>query len=112
VAELILTTFEWVPELPRGYVRDLRVRWALERAGLPWSIFKFSNDASETAGAQHLFAFLKARLTHLEAAVVGRAWLAGSFSIADIAMVDVAPCVREGTRRPDGVFAAVDKPST
>jgi len=30
MAELILTTFDWVPEMPRGYVRDIRVRWALE----------------------------------------------------------------------------------
>ena len=36
--ELILTTFDWVPELPRGYVRDLRVRWALEEAGLPYRV--------------------------------------------------------------------------
>ncbi len=35
MADLILTTFDWVPETPRGYVRDLRVRWALEEAGLP-----------------------------------------------------------------------------
>ena len=26
---VIPTPFDWVPELPRGYVRDLRVRWAL-----------------------------------------------------------------------------------
>jgi glutathione S-transferase len=33
---LILTTFDWVPDMPRGcYVRDLRVRWALEEACLP-----------------------------------------------------------------------------
>ena len=38
MAELILTTFDWVPELPRGYVRDLRVRWALEEAGLPYRV--------------------------------------------------------------------------
>ena len=38
MAELILTTFDWVPELPRGYVRDLRVRWAMEEAGLPYSV--------------------------------------------------------------------------
>ena len=31
--DLVLTTFDWVPEMPRGYVRDLRVRWALEEAG-------------------------------------------------------------------------------
>ena len=35
---MILTTFDWVPELPRGYVRDLRVRWALEEAGLPYRV--------------------------------------------------------------------------
>ena len=38
MADLILTTFDWVPETPRGYVRDLRVRWALEEAGLPYSV--------------------------------------------------------------------------
>jgi glutathione S-transferase len=26
MADLTLTTFDWVPEMPRGYVRDLRVR--------------------------------------------------------------------------------------
>jgi glutathione S-transferase len=35
---LILTTFDWVPEMPRGYVRDLRVRWALEEAKLPYRV--------------------------------------------------------------------------
>ena len=38
MAELTLTTFDWVPESPRGYVRDLRVRWALEEAGLPYRV--------------------------------------------------------------------------
>lgn len=38
MADLILTTFDWVPEMPRGYVRDLRVRWALEEAGLPYRV--------------------------------------------------------------------------
>jgi glutathione S-transferase len=38
MADLILTTFDWVPELPRGFVRDLRVRWALEEAGLPYRV--------------------------------------------------------------------------
>nr|WP_246715266.1 glutathione S-transferase family protein [Aestuariivirga litoralis] len=35
---LTLFTYDWVPELPRGYVRDVRVRWALEEAGLPYSV--------------------------------------------------------------------------
>src|SRR5690349_6502434 len=38
MADLILTTFDWVPEMPRGYVRDLRVRWALEEAALPYRV--------------------------------------------------------------------------
>ena len=38
MADLILTTFDWVPEMPRGYVRDIRVRWALEEAGLPYRV--------------------------------------------------------------------------
>src|SRR6187399_688531 len=38
MGDLILTTFDWVPQTPRGYVRDLRVRWALEEAGLPYRV--------------------------------------------------------------------------
>ncbi|PPE75121.1 glutathione S-transferase [Solimonas fluminis] len=38
MGELTVTTFDWVPEKPRGYVRDLRVRWALEEAGLPYRV--------------------------------------------------------------------------
>ncbi len=33
-----LTTLTWVPEFARGLVRDLRVRWALEEAGLSYQI--------------------------------------------------------------------------
>jgi glutathione S-transferase len=38
MSELVLTTFDWVPEPPRGFVRDIRVRWALEEAGLPYRV--------------------------------------------------------------------------
>jgi glutathione S-transferase len=38
MADLTLMTFDWVPEPPRGFVRDLRVRWALEEAGLPYRV--------------------------------------------------------------------------
>lgn len=38
MGDLVLHTFDWVPELPRGYVRDIRVRWALEEAGLPYRV--------------------------------------------------------------------------
>jgi glutathione S-transferase len=168
MADLILTTFNWVPEIPRGYVRDIRVRWALEEARLPyrvasvpfdarsaehlahqpfgqvpwltdgdisifesgaillhvghlsdalmpvdsrarsvaiewlfaalnsvemasvpWSIFAFSGDRSETPGRKHLDQFLTARLQHMEPILAEREWLAGTFSVADIAMADV-----------------------
>jgi glutathione S-transferase len=35
---LTLTTFRSVPSFAVGYVRDLRVRWALEEAGLPYAL--------------------------------------------------------------------------
>ena len=168
MVDLILTTFDWVPETPRGYVRDLRVRWALEEAGLayrvesvpfgtrtpehyahqpfgqvpwlidqglsifesgaillhlghrsdalmpadphgrceamewlfaalnsvemaglPWAIFAFSGFSHETPEWKRLDDFLKARLQHMEPVLAARQWLAGTFSIADIAMADV-----------------------
>src|SRR5690606_4509378 len=30
--------FDWVPDGPRGYVRDLRLRWACEEAGLDYQV--------------------------------------------------------------------------
>ncbi|NVJ06099.1 glutathione S-transferase family protein [Myxococcus sp. AM001] len=168
MVDLVLYTFDWVPEMPRGYVRDLRVRWALEEAGLPyrvqgvpfknrgaqhfahqpfgqapwltdgdisifesgaillhlgersqalmpsdprgraetqqwlfaalnsvempsvpWSLFKFSGDESDTPGRRQLEMFLKLRLGHMETVLAEREWLAGTFTIADIAMADV-----------------------
>jgi glutathione S-transferase len=38
MGDLTLITFDWVPDMPRGFVRDLRVRWALEEAGLPYRV--------------------------------------------------------------------------
>lgn len=35
---LTVWTFDWVPEGPRGFVRDLRLRWALEEAGLDYAV--------------------------------------------------------------------------
>jgi glutathione S-transferase len=32
-----ISAFKWVPEFARGKVRDLRARWALEEAGLPYN---------------------------------------------------------------------------
>lgn len=53
MSELILTTFDWVPEAPRGMVRDLRVRWALEEAGLPYRV---EETSFRERGAEHFAA--------------------------------------------------------
>jgi glutathione S-transferase len=40
-SSLIVWTYDWVPGAergPRGHVRDLRLRWALEEAGLDYSV--------------------------------------------------------------------------
>lgn len=167
MAELILTTFDWVPEPPRGFVRDLRVRWALEEAGLPyrvagvpfedrgadhfahqpfgqvpwltdgdlsifesgaillhlgersaallptaprarseavqwlfaalnsvelaslpWVLFRFWGDSGESPASQRFDGFVTLRLGHLEPLLGARAWIAGAFSVADIALAD------------------------
>jgi glutathione S-transferase len=48
--ELVLTTYDWVPEPPRGFVRDLRIRWALEEAGLPYRV---ASVPFKQRGAEH-----------------------------------------------------------
>ena len=169
MADLVIHTFDWVPEPPRGFVRDLRVRWALEEAGLPyrvvgtpfadrgdehlahqpfgqapwltdgdlsifetgaillhlgekspallptdprgrsaaiewlfaalnsvemaglpWALFHFWGAVDDTPAWKMFDQFLKgARLQRLEPVLVGRDWLAGNFSVADILMADV-----------------------
>ena len=37
-AAIEVTAFRWVPEGPRGLVKDLRVRWALEEVGLDYRV--------------------------------------------------------------------------
>lgn len=33
---ITISAFKWVPDFARGQVRDLRARWALEEAGIPY----------------------------------------------------------------------------
>jgi glutathione S-transferase len=56
MAELVLTTFDWVPQTPRGYVRDLRVRWALEEAGLPYRVESLPSRSSRAARSCFIWA--------------------------------------------------------
>jgi len=48
MSELTLWTYDWVPEGPRGFVRDLRLRWACEEAGLPYAIRTVPFDDRQT----------------------------------------------------------------
>jgi glutathione S-transferase len=36
--KFIVTGFRWAPPFAQGLIRDLRVRWALEEAGLPYEV--------------------------------------------------------------------------
>jgi glutathione S-transferase len=44
MSELIIWTYDWVPKGPRGFVRDLRLRWACEEAELPYTVQTVSFD--------------------------------------------------------------------
>jgi glutathione S-transferase len=48
MSELTIWTLDWVPEGPRGFVRDLRLRWACEEAGLSYSVRTIPFDDRET----------------------------------------------------------------
>ena len=37
-APIEISAFNWVPDFAKGLVRDIRLRWALEEAGLPYRV--------------------------------------------------------------------------
>lgn len=51
MSELVIVTYDWAPDWPRGYVRDLRLRWALEEAGLPYRV---QTTSFKERGADHI----------------------------------------------------------
>ncbi len=53
MSELTIWTYDWVPEFPRGYVRDLRLRWACEEAGLAYGIRTVPFEDRETNHLAH-----------------------------------------------------------
>lgn len=48
MGELTLWTYDWVPEGPRGFVRDLRLRWACEEADLAYAVRTVAFDDRQT----------------------------------------------------------------
>ncbi|HXC59454.1 MAG TPA: glutathione S-transferase family protein [Steroidobacteraceae bacterium] len=53
MSEIIIWTLDWVPEGPRGFVRDLRLRWACEEAGLHYSVRTVPFEGRETNHLSH-----------------------------------------------------------
>jgi hypothetical protein len=53
MSELTIWTYDWVPEGPRGFVRDLRLRWACEEAGLIYAVRTIPFDGRETNHLTH-----------------------------------------------------------
>ena len=51
-AQLTIWTLDWVPDGPRGFVRDLRLRWACEEVGITYAIATVPFD--ERGSAAHL----------------------------------------------------------
>jgi len=53
MSELTIWTYDWVPEGPRGFVRDLRLRWACEEAGLPYAVGSIPFEGRATNHLEH-----------------------------------------------------------
>lgn len=53
MSPVTLWTYDWVPPGPRGFVRDLRLRWACEEAGLPYVMRTVAFDGRETNHLDH-----------------------------------------------------------
>ena len=54
---ITITAFKWVPPFAQGLVRDLRVRWALEEAGIPYRQRLIGPDDQASAGSRALQPF-------------------------------------------------------
>lgn len=53
MGKLTIWTLDWVPQGPRGFVRDLRLRWACEEADLPYTVRSVPFEGRETNHLAH-----------------------------------------------------------
>jgi glutathione S-transferase len=54
---ITITAYNWVPDFAKGVVRDLRVRWALEEAGLPYQVKLITHEEKLTPSYRALQPF-------------------------------------------------------
>jgi glutathione S-transferase len=53
MSKLTIWTYDWVPQGPRGFVRDLRLRWACEEAGLGYEVRTIPFEGRESNHLAH-----------------------------------------------------------
>ena len=51
---ITLYAFKWVPDFAQGLVRDLRVRWALEEAGIPYGTKLLGQDDKDAPAYRNI----------------------------------------------------------
>jgi glutathione S-transferase len=54
---ITITAYNWVPDFAKGLVRDMRVRWALEEAGLPYQVKLITHEEKLTQAYRALQPF-------------------------------------------------------
>jgi glutathione S-transferase len=54
---ITISAFKWVPDFAQGQVRDLRARWALEEAGLPYTTRLLAQGDQDKADYRELQPF-------------------------------------------------------
>jgi len=54
---ITVTAYKWVPDFAKGLVRDLRVRWALEEAGIPYQVRLITQEEKLTPSYRALQPF-------------------------------------------------------
>jgi glutathione S-transferase len=94
-----ITTFAWVPEFARGFVRDMRPRWAFEEVGQPYAV----NLITDSKSPEHRrLGDLETRLADLEAALGDNVWLdSNEFTVGDLIMISVLGSLRDRAELAD-----------
>jgi glutathione S-transferase len=57
MSTVTVTAFKWVPPIVQGLVRDLRVRWALDEAGIPYQVKLIGAEDQKSAAYRALQPF-------------------------------------------------------
>lgn len=86
-----ISAFKWVPPFAQGVVRDLRVRWALEEAGLPYEARLIDPEVQKSPDYRRQ---QRGRLTDVATWLGGREYLEGRFTAGDLMMTPVLRILR------------------